>query len=49
MANLQPVETQHLSQAINPRLQRRDEKLNEQLMPISCVQAGEGRMMHCER
>ena len=34
LANLQAAESQHMSKAINPRLQRRDEKLNEQLIPI---------------
>jgi phage portal protein BeeE len=33
-ANLQAAESQHMSKAINPRLERRDERLNEQLMPI---------------
>jgi hypothetical protein len=32
LANLQAAESQHMSKAINP--QRRDEKLNEQLIPI---------------
>jgi HK97 family phage portal protein len=31
LANLQAAEHQHMAKAINPRLQRRDEKLNEQL------------------
>jgi HK97 family phage portal protein len=34
LANLQAAESQHMSKAINPRLQRRDERLNEQLIPI---------------
>jgi hypothetical protein len=34
LANLQAAESQHMSKAINPRLERRDEKLNEQFMPI---------------
>jgi phage portal protein BeeE len=34
LANLQAAEHQHMAKAINPRLQRRDEKLNEQLIPI---------------
>jgi HK97 family phage portal protein len=34
LANLQAAEHQHLAQAIAPRLQRRDEKLNEQLVPL---------------
>jgi HK97 family phage portal protein len=33
LANLQAAQTQHLSQCIHPRLTRRDEKLNEQLVP----------------
>jgi HK97 family phage portal protein len=33
LANLQAARTQHMSLAIDPRLQRRDEKLNEQLIP----------------
>jgi HK97 family phage portal protein len=33
LANLQAADYQHLSKCINPRLQRRDEKLNEQLVP----------------
>lgn len=32
LANLQAAEHQHLSKAIRPRLRRRDEKLNEQLI-----------------
>lgn len=34
LANLQAAEQQHLSRAIVPRLRRRDEKLNEQLIPL---------------
>jgi HK97 family phage portal protein len=34
LANLQAAEQQHMSKAIFPRLQRRDEKLNEQLVPL---------------
>jgi phage portal protein BeeE len=34
LANLQAAEQQHMSKAINPRLQRRDEKINEQLVPL---------------
>src|SRR5215471_18819998 len=34
LANLQAAEHQHMSKAITPRLQRRDEKLNEQLIPL---------------
>jgi HK97 family phage portal protein len=34
LANLQAAEHQHMAKAINPRLQRRDEKLNEQLLPL---------------
>jgi HK97 family phage portal protein len=34
LANLQAAEHQHLSQAIAPRLTRRDQKLNEQLIPL---------------
>jgi HK97 family phage portal protein len=34
LANLQAAEHQHMSKAIFPRLQRRDEKLNEQLLPL---------------
>jgi HK97 family phage portal protein len=34
LANLQAAEQQHLSRAILPRLRRRDEKLNEQLVPL---------------
>jgi hypothetical protein len=34
LANLQAAEHQHMARAIFPRLQRRDEKLNEQLVPL---------------
>lgn len=34
LANLQAAEHQHLAKAIAPRVQRRDEKLNEQLVPL---------------
>ncbi|MBY0231991.1 MAG: phage portal protein [Gemmataceae bacterium] len=34
LANLQAAEQQHLARAILPRLRRRDEKLNEQLVPL---------------
>src|SRR5205807_7054943 len=34
LANLQAAEHQHMAKAIRPRLQRRDEKLNEQLLPL---------------
>jgi HK97 family phage portal protein len=34
LANLQAAEHQHASKAIQPRLKRRDEKLNEQLVPL---------------
>jgi len=34
LANLQAAEHQHMAKAITPRLQRRDEKLNEQLIPL---------------
>ena len=34
LANLQAAEHQHMSKAIGPRLQRRDEKLNDQLVPL---------------
>ncbi len=34
LANLQAAEEQHASKAIRPRLARRDEKLNEQLVPF---------------
>ncbi len=33
LANLQASQSQHMSLAIGPRLQRRDEKLNAQLVP----------------
>ncbi len=33
LANLQAAEQQHMAKAIDPRLRRRDEKLNEQLVP----------------
>jgi HK97 family phage portal protein len=33
LANLQAAEHQHMARAIGPRLRRRDEKLNEQLVP----------------
>jgi HK97 family phage portal protein len=33
LANLQAAEHQHMAKAISPRLRRRDEKLNEQLIP----------------
>jgi HK97 family phage portal protein len=33
LANLQAAEHQHLSKAIRPRLRRRDQKLNERLIP----------------
>src|SRR5262249_55000765 len=33
LANLQAAEQQHAAHAILPRLRRRDEKLNEQLLP----------------
>src|SRR5262249_41232320 len=33
LANLQAAEHQHMSLAIAPRLRRRDEKINEQLVP----------------
>jgi hypothetical protein len=33
LANLQASESQHMKLAIRPRLARRDEKLNEQLVP----------------
>jgi hypothetical protein len=35
LADLQAAESQHMSKAINPRLQGRDEKLNEQPGPSS--------------
>jgi HK97 family phage portal protein len=34
LANLQAAQQQHLAQGIRPRLRRRDEKLNEQLVPL---------------
>lgn len=34
LANLQAAEHQHMAKAIYPRLKRRDEKLNEQLVPL---------------
>src|SRR5262249_25633229 len=34
LANLQAAEHQHMARAIAPRLRRRDEKLNEQLVPL---------------
>ena len=34
LANLQAAEHQHMAKAIFPRLQRRDEKLNEQLLSL---------------
>jgi HK97 family phage portal protein len=34
LANLQAAEQQHAARAIRPRLRRRDEKLNEQLVPL---------------
>jgi HK97 family phage portal protein len=34
LANLQAAEHQHMAKAITPRLKRRDEKLNEQLIPL---------------
>lgn len=34
LANLQAAEHQHMSKAISPRLKRRDEKLNEQFVPL---------------
>jgi HK97 family phage portal protein len=33
LANLQAAERQHMKNAIHPRLKRRDQKLNEQLVP----------------
>jgi hypothetical protein len=33
LANLQAADVQHLSKCIHPRLTRRDEKLNEQMVP----------------
>jgi HK97 family phage portal protein len=34
LANLEAAEHQHMAKAIAPRLERRDEKLNEQLVPL---------------
>ena len=34
LANLQAAEHQHMSKAIHPRLQRRDQKINERLIPL---------------
>jgi HK97 family phage portal protein len=34
LANLLAAQSQHMSMAIDPRLKRRDEKLNEQLVPL---------------
>jgi phage portal protein BeeE len=34
LANLQAAEHQHMAKAITPRLHRRDEKINEQLIPL---------------
>ena len=34
LANLQAAEHQHMAKAVTPRLRRRDEKLNEQLVPL---------------
>jgi HK97 family phage portal protein len=34
LANLQAAEHQHMSKAVTPRLKRRDEKLNEQMVPL---------------
>jgi HK97 family phage portal protein len=34
LANLQAADSQHLAKCIHPRLTRRDEKLNEQLVPL---------------
>ncbi len=34
LANLQAAEHQHMAKAIAPRLRRRDQKLNEQLVPL---------------
>ncbi len=34
LANLQAAEHQHMAKAIGPRLARRDEKINEQLLPL---------------
>ena len=33
LANLQAAQLQHMSNCIHPRLERRDEKLNQQLVP----------------
>jgi HK97 family phage portal protein len=34
LANLQASQAQHMMQAISPRLERRDERLNQQLVPL---------------
>ena len=34
LANLQAADHQHMAKAMTPRLTRRDEKLNEQLVPL---------------
>jgi HK97 family phage portal protein len=34
LANLQAAEHQHMAKAIHPRLQRRDQKINERLIPL---------------
>jgi HK97 family phage portal protein len=34
LANLQAAEHQHMAKAIHPRLQRRDQKINERLIPM---------------
>jgi HK97 family phage portal protein len=34
LANLQAAEHQHMAKAVTPRLRRRDEKLNERLVPL---------------
>ena len=34
LANLMTSQTQHMDQAVSPRLERRDEKLNAQLVPL---------------
>jgi phage portal protein BeeE len=34
LANLQAAEHQHMAKAIHPRLQRRDQKINECLIPL---------------
>jgi phage portal protein BeeE len=34
LANLQAARSQHMELAVSPRLRRRDEKLNEQLVPL---------------